>query len=66
MTMQMSSVVRQNEGILYTTIVLFKPLYYMIYLIYNLMFLYIETREMKEKIIEHLTSLVKTKEGKLM
>ena len=66
MTMQMSSVVRQNEGILYTTIVLFKALYYMIYLIYNLMFLYIETREMKEKIIEHLTSLVKTKEGKLM
>ena len=64
--MQMSSVVRQNEGILYTTIVLFKALYYMIYLIYNLMFLYIETREMKEKIIEHLTSLVKTKEGKLM
>ena len=30
------------------------------------MFLYIETREMKEKTIEHLTSLVKTKEGKLI
>ena len=27
------------------------------------MFLYIETREMKEKTIEDLTSLVKTKEG---
>ena len=40
--------------------------YYMIYLINNLMFLYIETREMKEKTIEHLTSLVKTKEGKLI
>ena len=39
--------------------------YYMIYLINNLIFLYIETREMKEKTIEHLTSLVKTKEGKL-
>ena len=40
--------------------------YYMIYLINNLMFLYIETREMKEKRIENLTSLVKTKEGKLI
>ena len=40
--------------------------YYMIYLINNLMFLYIETREMKEKTIENLTSLVKTKEGKLI
>ena len=40
--------------------------YYMIYLINNLMFLYIETREMKEKTIEDLTSLVKTKEGKLI
>ena len=30
------------------------------------MFLYIETRERKEKTIEHLTSLVKTKEGKLI
>ena len=38
----------------------------MIYLINNLMFLYIETREMKEKTIEDLTSLVKTKEGKLI
>ena len=38
----------------------------MIYLINNLMFLYIETREMKEKTIEHLTLLVKTKEGKLI
>ena len=36
------------------------------YLINNLMFLYIETREMKEKTIEHLTSLVKTKEGKFI
>ena len=38
----------------------------MIYLINNLMFLYIETREMKEKTIKDLTSLVKTKEGKLI
>ena len=30
------------------------------------MFLYIETKEMKEKTIENLTSLVKTKEGKLI
>ena len=28
------------------------------------MFLYIETREMKEKTIQNLTSLVKTKEDK--
>ena len=40
--------------------------YYMIYLIYNLIFLYIETKEMKEKTIENLTLLVKTKEGKLI
>ena len=40
--------------------------YYIIYLIYNLTFLYIETREMKEKTIEDLISLVKTKEGKLI
>ena len=30
------------------------------------MFLYIETRETKEKTIENLTSLVKTKESKLI
>ena len=66
MTMQMSSVVRQSEGIFCTTIVYLITVYYMIYLINNLMFLYIETREMKEKTIEHLTSLVKTKEGKLI
>ena len=30
------------------------------------MFLYKETREMKEKTIEHLTLLVKTKESKLI
>ena len=30
------------------------------------MFLCVETRESKEKTIEHLTSLVKTKEGKLI
>ena len=30
------------------------------------MFLYIETREMKEKTIKGLTSLMKTKEGKLI
>ena len=30
------------------------------------MFLYTETREMKEKTIKDLTSLVKTKEGKLI
>ena len=36
----------------------------MIYLINKLMFLYIETREMKEKTIENLMLLVKTKEGK--
>ena len=41
-------------------------IYYMIYLINKLMFVYIETREMKEKTIEDLTSLVKTKEGKLI
>ena len=42
--------------------------YYIIYqiYIYNLMFLYTEMREMKEKTIEDLTSLVKTKEGKLI
>ena len=38
----------------------------MIYLIYNLMFLYIETRELKEKTIEDLTFLVKTKEGNII
>ena len=38
----------------------------MIYLINDLMFLYIETKEMKEKTIKDLTSLVKTKEGKLI
>ena len=41
-------------------------IYYMIYLINNLLILYIETREMKEKTIKDLTSLVKTKEGKLI
>ena len=33
---------------------------------YNLTFLYIETREIREKRIEHLTSLVKTKEDTLI
>ena len=62
----MSSIIRQNEGILCTLLFYLITVYYMIYLINNLMFLYIETREMKEKTIEDLTSLVKTKEGKLI
>ena len=38
---------------------------FMIDLVYNVMFLYIEAREMKEKEIGDLKSLVKEKEGKL-
>ena len=66
MTIQISSILRQNKGILCTTIVLFNNCLFYDNLINNLMFLYIETRERKEKTIEHLTSLVKTKEGKLI
>ena len=38
----------------------------MVYLIQNSMFLYVETREMKEKIIADLASLVKSQEGELI
>ena len=66
MTMQISSIVRHNEGIFVKLLFYLITVYYIIYLIYNLLFLYIETREIKEKTIEDLKSLVKTKEGKLI
>ena len=64
MTMQMSSFVRESEGILcISTVLIYSCLLYDIYLTYTVMLLCIEMRKMKEKKIEDLTSLVKTKEG---
>ena len=62
MTMQISSIVRQNEGILCTTTVLFNSC--VLCDVSDILFLYIEMRKMKERTIKDLTSLVKTKEGK--